>query len=394
MKFFLALLFLFFLIMTNTENVSATKKQSTPTKEILPPFNQLLNETTLNSFQWILPTKPTIVQGQNFYFITDTGEFLFFQIAHSYLQVYSLVQASCRYYSKSDGMNIFETRNFKPSEWSMYKSSRSSKDSDFVSNHVGPFKVIFREHPIPGFNISFESPKLSMSLYLDLVSTPLTVRDGVVEFISSKANGTFLFKFAPQFVFSGTIGFGSNPNRSISGLASLNSMTQLVEPHLTSSRWGFFYFVANGTERISLTLLHFTTTALFHSKELSQGILTMGGNVSGLSLNNSVSFINPTLSEKSGGYMLPTAIKLTLDGTGPDGPSDIWHAEVEIPLITCMDRIDLLGYLPFLVRKVIQAFISKPYCFQWFDEVTLHLTKAGNSYTFTGKIFSELFCLS
>jgi p-aminobenzoyl-glutamate transporter AbgT len=40
-----------------------------------------------------------------------------------------------------------------------------------------------------------------------------------------------------------------------------------------------------------------------------------------------------------------------------------------LSLSRLLDKIDVLGELPYLVRVFIQTFITAPFCYQWMDQV-------------------------
>ncbi|KAM0684206.1 putative cell survival pathways protein [Mitosporidium daphniae] len=368
---------------------SSATNTLTESESFSEDFKGLHNPISLSSLRWVFPKRSTLLQAQNFYLVSDEGDFIFFQIAQTCLPLFSFVQASLRYFSKEKGLNLLLTQTFKFSEWSLSKKE-NTPNSDFITSSVGPLTVEFMESPTPGFNISYSGSNAVFSVQLQSICAPLTLRDGIVEFQSSKASGSFSFKYAPQFVFTGSIEAEGLPKRPISGMASLNLVTQLIEPHLAASKWCFFYFVAKGKERLTFSLLHFLTTALFHKKDFSQGILTIDGKVIGLTLNNSITFIKQKITEQSGGYALPSQIHLVFDGIGPGGSTDVWRLEAHIPLETCVDRLDLLAHIPYFIRKVIQALLSKPYCFQWFDDIKITLTRQGKPQFYEGKIFSEV----
>ena len=368
---------------------SKTRLTSDGSQFLMEDFGGLYNEVPLSSLKWIFPKQSTMIQAQNFYLISDEGDFMFFQIAQTYLSVSSLVQATCRYFSKKNQLNIFQTQNFRFSDWSLSKQ-KDAKSTDFITSSVGPLSVEFLEEPIVGFNISYVAPDLKLLVRLESICSSLTLRDGIVEFRSSKISGSCSFKFSPQFLFTGSIEVTGMPKKSLSGMASLNLVTQLIEPYLATSKWAFFYFVADGDKKVTLSLLHFVTTMLFHEKALSQGILSIDGHVIGLTLNTTITFAKQILREQSGGYPLPTNIYLALEGIGPKGSSDVWKLEVNVPLETCVDEMDLLQHLPYLIRKIIQTLVSKPYCFQWLDDVEVILTRSGHRHSYMGKLFSEI----
>jgi Svf1-like C-terminal lipocalin-like domain len=49
----------------------------------------------------------------------------------------------------------------------------------------------------------------------------------------------------------------------------------------------------------------------------------------------------------------------------------------------------VLAELPFLVRKFIQAFITAPFVYQWFETAAAEVTVDGVTSRIEGKVFQE-----
>lgn len=64
--------------------------------------------------------------------------------------------------------------------------------------------------------------------------------------------------------------------------------------------------------------------------------------------------------------------------------------KITVPLSRLLDKIDVLGELPYLVRVFIQTFITAPYCYQWMDDnVVLSLDVGGEKKEISGVVFNE-----
>jgi hypothetical protein len=64
---------------------------------------------------------------------------------------------------------------------------------------------------------------------------------------------------------------------------------------------------------------------------------------------------------------VPDTIEYTMTGKTVDDES--FEIKVKADCKHLMTRADVLGQMPFLVRKVLQAFIAKPFVYMWFDTV-------------------------
>lgn len=102
---------------------------------------------------------------------------------------------------------------------------------------------------------------------------------------------------------------------------------------------------------------------------------------------NAAIYHTSTSLDRDSGYMVPTKIQVVYDGKTADAtPVKLsFLSEIENPL----DKIDILAQLPFLIRKFIQAFISKPFVYSWLVPLTVNLTIGDETHEITGKMFYE-----
>jgi hypothetical protein len=62
---------------------------------------------------------------------------------------------------------------------------------------------------------------------------------------------------------------------------------------------------------------------------------------------------------------------------------------MEFELKNLLDKIDVLGELPFLVRKFVQTFVTAPFVYQWFESVEARIRVGGQERRVKGRVFHE-----
>jgi hypothetical protein len=77
-----------------------------------------------------------------------------------------------------------------------------------------------------------------------------------------------------------------------------------------------------------------------------------------------------------------------------DGKLDTEAAKLGFELSTkdlkLYDRVDVISNLPYFIRKIIQAFITKPYIYEYFQPATLSISNGDQTEVIEGNLFYEL----
>jgi hypothetical protein len=106
--------------------------------------------------------------------------------------------------------------------------------------------------------------------------------------------------------------------------------------------------------------------------QVSQGILVTNGAVEAITWTNTTT-VHGTAPDTFSGYDIPTSLTHSWTGKTVAGVEleitmnlgTLWRG-LMLGLTRLLDKIDVLAELPYLLRKVIQAFISAPYVYQWY----------------------------
>jgi Svf1-like C-terminal lipocalin-like domain len=120
----------------------------------------------------------------------------------------------------------------------------------------------------------------------------------------------------------------------------------------------------------------------------SQGCLILDGKMIAVSLENKSIFYDAKLDDFSG-YDIPSKVTHEWSGVtlGPS-PKPI-YIKLALNLSKMLDKIDILGELPYLIRVFIQAFITAPFCYQWLENGTAIVGIDGIEREIKGKAFHE-----
>ena len=87
------------------------------------------------------------------------------------------------------------------------------------------------------------------------------------------------------------------------------------------------------------------------------------------------------------GYLIPSKVNHIWRGHTHDG--QVVKIEMEFGLNNLLDKIDVLGELPFLVRKFLQTFVTAPFVYQWLEHVEAIVTVGEQREIVKGKVFHE-----
>ncbi|RHZ56341.1 hypothetical protein Glove_402g19 [Diversispora epigaea] len=114
----------------------------------------------------------------------------------------------------------------------------------------------------------------------------------------------------------------------------------------------------------------------------------VGNKLIGVSVRNQANFITTVLDPDTG-YNIPEKILYTWEGSTLD-TGENFKARMEFDTAVLMDKIDVLNEIPYFLKKIVQAFVAKPYVYQWFND-TIAYIKIGDKDEFAvpGKLFSE-----
>jgi hypothetical protein len=145
-------------------------------------------------------------------------------------------------------------------------------------------------------------------------------------------------------------------------------------------------------------MMQFQTTKQYGSVNINQGSLVLNDKLKCVCVDNHVELMDLYKDEETE-YEIPKKVKFTWKGktikeNDADEAKDVDIVMV-VPTTNLIDKIDVLAEIPYVIRKLVQTFVVKPYIYQWLDAATAEITIAGEETIKTeGKIFQELVFVS
>ncbi|ORZ36726.1 oxidative stress survival, Svf1-like protein [Catenaria anguillulae PL171] len=287
---------------------------------------------------------------QTFYLFPATGGLCFVQLAYSEVSLSPLAQVTV--YISTPSCSYFKSFNNSGSALKVAAGDRAgSTCNDYSVTSAGDGKFV----------IALKNKEVVANLTVDLsAESTLKVGDAKVHFTpkgGAKPDGYLATTYGTRGTASGVI-MANGAAVDVSGRATLVHQYQGISPHKIATQWNFFTFA---TPSISLTTVSGTTPATYNSETFA----TLAADVTGLgslvATEQSLEF--PTTAvDATTGYAVPKTFKMhsvlnngyTLEASG-----NLDFGKV--------NRIDVLGELPWLVRKAVQYFVSKPFVYQYVD---------------------------
>ncbi|KAI9098875.1 oxidative stress survival, Svf1-like protein [Phlyctochytrium arcticum] len=326
-----------------------------------------------DSLKWVLTSGAT--EANTFYLHTHTGDMVLVQIAYSSLNSWSpSVQVSASFHGSDNKTKKRYTANISGSSLTVA--------SDGISVTCENLTSVYNKDT-QSFHVTL---KAAPALVVDLVfkATDGITSTGKVPFKKAlgDAEGYVSSQFIPRATVTGTL-FIDGKMHDATGLGLFVHALQ-VKPQCVA-RWAFADLHApNG----SLLLYQYEMCQGYgyDFNQRTEGTLTLADKTIALSLDGNVTLLKKTHDDFSG-YEIPSAVSYTLSGT--TSTSEPFTLTMTLPLSHMIDKIDLLSELPFLLRKVIQTFITAPFVYQWFEETEAVVKIGETEHTLKGRLFHE-----
>ncbi|KAJ1960854.1 putative cell survival pathways protein [Dispira parvispora] len=156
-----------------------------------------------------------------------------------------------------------------------------------------------------------------------------------------------------------------------------------MKPYTVADKWHFAFFAG---EDVILNMLQFKTLAKAGSVRVNKGSFTEGGQVRAVTIGNQIE-TSDFQHDNVSGYDVAGHVVYAWEGQTVDGKP--FQAKIEVDSTNLISRIDILHQLPYFVRKIIQALITKPFIYEWYDTAMATITVDGEVRKISGKIFHE-----
>jgi len=207
--------------------------------------------------------------------------------------------------------------------------------------------------------------------------------DGKVGFVADKSEFESLFFTIPRAAVTGKI-VVDGKDVNIDGYGFCSHFCQNMKAHRVALRWQLMKF--HSTEMtINQNLL--ITPKQYGKVRVSNGMLVYKGKLTAVTMENDIVYPK-TQYDKETGYDVPVQAEYSWKGKTLDGRP--FSATISVPPTKLVDRVDILGHLPWAIRMIIKAFIARPFHYQWKDEVTAKVVIGSESFDVKGMALHEV----
>ncbi|KAI8885118.1 oxidative stress survival, Svf1-like protein [Backusella circina FSU 941] len=351
-----------------------------------------------HDLDWTLASGSS-TENQVFYITTPAGGFAFVQLIHSNIGLWNpTISFTCRFYDPATKTNLFKTITMS-SKFELSSDKRSVK-TEFFNITLDPTQSKYQ--------VQITHPELMISLEFNRIDKGFKVGEGKTYLggdQASSAAGFVSHKFWPRCQASGTFILKPQPTEDqpvqqqqlfeVKGDGVFIHAIQGMQPQLIASNWNFLNFHSKDA---SIAMMQFQTTKQYGSVNINQGSLVLNDKLICVSVDNTVELMDLYKDEETE-YNIPKKVKCTWKGKTikekeGDEAKDV-DIVMTVPVQNLIDKIDVLGEIPYFIRKLVQTFVVKPYIYQWLDTATAEITIAGEETIKTeGQIFQELVFVS
>lgn len=246
------------------------------------------------------------------------------------------------------------------------------------------------------YKINITHPELVVSLEFKRVDKGFKVGEGKTYLGGDNASaaGFVSHKFWPRAESKGTF-IINHQVHEIEGDGMFVHAIQGMQPQLIASNWNFIDF---HSKEASIGMMQFQTTKQYGSVNINQGSLVLNNQLVCVSVDNHVELMDLEKDPETE-YDIPKRVKLTWKGKTIKEQESDETKDVTIVMVVeiknLIDKIDVLAEIPFVIRKIVQAFVVKPYIYQWLDKATAEITIGDQAKFLTeGRCFQELVFVS
>ncbi|KAG1171136.1 hypothetical protein G6F70_007217 [Rhizopus microsporus] len=337
-----------------------------------------------NDLQWTLASGSS-TENQVFYTTTRNGTFAFVQLIHSNIGLWNpTISFTCKFYNPETNTNVFKNINMTKFELS---ADRRSVKTDYFTIQLDAAQQVYK--------INITHPELVVSLEFKKIDRGFKVGEGKTYLGGDKqsAAGFVSHKFWPRAESKGTF-IVNQQIYEIEGDGMFIHAIQGMQPQLIASNWNFINF---HSKEASIGMMQFQTTKQYGSVNINQGSLVLNDKLISVSVDNGVELMD-LVKDTETEYDIPKKVKLTWKGKTIKEKEDDEAKDVTITMVVeiknLIDKIDVLAEIPYVIRKLVQTFVVKPYIYQWLDKATAEITIGQEKVTTEGHCFQELVFVS
>jgi hypothetical protein len=344
----------------------------------------IFTDLTLDDMKYISPNH-TNVETQTFYF-EDEINAGFAQIIHSnVIGLHTTAQFTFKVLKKS---------NPKDFVWTSTKLENFSIENgtDFKADNLS---IILNKDSVDTYTIDSTVNKLTeVHLILKRIGNGIKFgKDGTTYYGTDIENpwGSMRHIFWPRCHVNGKIILRNHkPNQDIDyldpseiefidkeiieikdGLTMYVMALQGMKPHHAAATWDFLNYQS---KNYSVVIMEFTTPPAYNKTKVSTAmVVDKNGKIILGTLNNETKHLNCKIDEISG-WNVPTKISYTMK----DIKNNL-EIEVQGDLKNLCERVDVMAEIPQFVKNIVSGVAgTKPYIFQFSNEMELTIKKDGN----------------
>ncbi|KAI9222250.1 oxidative stress survival, Svf1-like protein [Blastocladiella britannica] len=288
-------------------------------------------------------------EAQTFYLFPATGGMCYIQVAYSELALSPLAQVTVRVATPT--CTYFKSFNNSGSAHKVGSPDRaSSTTNDYSVTRTAPGKI----------TVALKNKDVMLNVELEVEEDKLVaVGDGKVMFAqpgAAKPDGFLAQTFGLRAQATGVIMAGGVATDA-AGAATIVHQHQGVAPHKIGAQWNFFTFASPS---VAVTTISGTSPMSTYKGE-RYGTMAVHLRDQGSFVANAVSVTFPTTNvDAATGYAVPTTFVLT--ATLNNGHTVEASGSLDFAAV---NRVDVLGELPWLLRKAVQLLVSKPFVYQF-----------------------------
>ncbi|KAI8805910.1 oxidative stress survival, Svf1-like protein [Cladochytrium replicatum] len=313
-------------------------------------------------------------EGQTFYVTAKDGSFGFVQLVYTTINSWNpSAQLTCRLF-RADGTKYHKTYSYWGSSFQLSEDKRSAQ-----CEHV---KITWS--PDPGFFhvVVQDAPELIVDFKFEPIDRGFQVGDGMMSFKDEKEAGHVISRFFPMAKVKGSMLTGGQ-HSDLEGSGLFVHALQ-CNPQCCS-RWNFVNFQ---NEKDSIMLYQFELPDGYgYTKSLaSRGSLVLNNKTVAVTIDNCAKLVE-TQYDSFSGYQIPTLMDITWSGKSFDGEDVKIHMNFQPQQLR--DKLDILGEITYLLRVLIQTFITKPFVYQWFQPGKAEVTIGERKFEVDGSLFFE-----
>lgn len=237
--------------------------------------------------------------------------------------------------------------------------------------------------------LSYRGNVLSFDLIFEPLCSGVSFGGGKIEFGVERNDGEISMRFIPCGKIQGMITVDDVP-RAFSGLGLILHQFQGIRPNLAISRSWLNLFVSDKDAQGQQTILfmwQITTPTAYGSVTINYGTIYGDDRLIVMCQDGKITTFDPKLDPGSG-YYVPSKILLEWSGVTIDG--DPFSATCTIQPRILVERFNPLEQLPYVVRKIVESFFTRPYLYLWTNRSEVTIKMRGNCESISGWVFTEL----